>query len=113
MVQCLRGIEVQEEQSEKAGNTGRMEEKIEVGEGEVIKREETFPQGWEWIWRRDPWTERWARLRVPRRKADRRKIAAVPNQPSYWGEAEVREWQRRIREEREKLEEERHRRIEW
>ena len=37
----------------------------------------------------------------------------IPAQPSHWGEAEAREWRRKLRQEKERAEKETKERIEW
>ena len=61
----------------------------------------------------DPWTGLWERLGVPKEEADYRRRREIPPRPSYWGEAEVREWRRRVREEKERVEREKRERLEW
>ena len=61
----------------------------------------------------DPWTGAWERLRVPKEEADYRQRREIPPRPSYWGEAEAREWRRKLREEKERVEREMGERIEW
>ena len=85
----------------------------EAGQGEVIRREEPLPLGWEWIWTKDLWTDRWERIKVPREEANYWSRSAIPIHPSYWEKTEAREWRRNIREEMEKVEEQRSKRNEW
>ena len=63
-----------------------------------------LPPGWEWVWMEDPWTGAWEKLRVRKEEADYRRRRESPPRPSYWGEAEAREWRQRLREEKEKVE---------
>ena len=55
----------------------------------------------------------WERLRVPKEKADYRRRVEFPPKPSYWGETEAREWRRRLREEKDRVEREKRERLEW
>ena len=65
-----------------------------------------MPPGGEWIWLEDPWPGAWEKLRVPKEEADYRRRREIPPKPSYWREAEAREWRRRLRKEKEKVERE-------
>ena len=80
--------------------------KIEAGTADIKRREDQFLPGWEWVWMEDPWTRAWERQRVPKEEADYRKRREIPPRPSYWGEAEAREWRRKLREEKERGERE-------
>ena len=70
-----------------------------------IKGEVDLIRGWGMIWVEDPWTGKWQKVRVPREEADYRR-RGLPQCPSYWGELEAREWRRRLREEKEVVDQE-------
>ena len=53
------------------------------------------------------------RLRVPKEEADYRRRTEIPPRLCYWEEAEVRDWRRRLREEKERVERESRERLEW
>ena len=52
-------------------------------------------------------SKQWENLMIPYEEAERSWREIRPEKPSYWGEKEVSEWGRKIREERSKLAEER------
>ena len=78
-------VEVQGEREKKE----RVES--EAGAGEVERREQQLPPGWEWVWMQDPCTGLWERLRVPKQEADYRRREEIPPKHSYWGGKQKRE----------------------
>ena len=101
--------------SEKVGTGGVGRKPLrEAGHGELEGGErERIPGGWEWIWVEDPWTGRSERVRVPREEADYGRRQRFPPRLSYWGEKEAMEWRRRLREEKERVEQEERERKAW
>ena len=95
-----------------AGKEQKPQVEAEVGFADIKEGGELSPVG-EWIWMQDPWAGKWERLRIPKEGADYRKRREVSPRPSYWGETEVREWRRKLREEKEWVKRERRERIEW
>lgn len=66
--------------------------------GWVDRRREpkVLPPGWEWYWVENPWTRKWETLMLPKKEDERKRREKL----SYWGE---REWGRKIKEERAKV----------
>lgn len=79
-------------------------EVIEMGEAEVKKKEKVTSE-WKWISLKNSWTPKWKWHMVPREDAERRRRVVRPLKP-YWGEKEVGEWAREIREEQGQIEKE-------
>ena len=79
---------------------------MEAGLGDIKRRKDSLPHDWEWIWLKDPWLGKVEKLRVPREEADARRRSELTPRPSYWGERETKEWRKKLREEKEKVQRE-------
>ena len=86
---------------------------MEAGAGEVVGTRDIIPGGWELVWMQDPWTGKWELVRVPKQEAESRRKKGLLQRPSYWGETETREWQCKLREEKEAVEREREAKRAW
>ena len=86
----MRGMGIKEKDEEKSGK-GKKDGRIrEAWTREIIRRDKPLPPGWEWILTKEPWTNRWERIKVPRVEADYQRRSAIPICPSYWREVEAK-----------------------
>ena len=101
LTEDIQKVMIGEVQGEKMEREIKRRVEFEAGTWEVERRNGQLPSGWVWVWTEDPWTGFWERLRVPKEEADHRKRAEISPRTSYWGEAKVDEWRRKLREEKE------------